>query len=119
MKIRQLLLLVYLILSGNLHSEEIWLNPGGETPAFKLILKENGNAEFVDGFTWLNPVKWERKGNYLKLHIEKMDTEIFEYMKYALSIDNGCLSSVNPSTIVYYEELCPYINIGGYFFYRQ
>jgi hypothetical protein len=100
-------------------AEEIWLHQGSDMPAFKLVLKEDGNAEFVDGFAWLNPMKWERKNDELILHIDKMDEPFFESMQHPLKNSDGCLSHVDHTKIVYYEELCDYLNIGGYLFYKQ
>ncbi|WP_152625207.1 hypothetical protein [Cellvibrio sp. OA-2007] len=100
-------------------SEETWLHQGSDVPAFKLILKENGVAEFVEGFTWLNPMKWERKDDDLIIHIDKMDEPFYQSMQHPLKSSDGCLSQVDRNKIVYYEELCDYLNIGGYIFYKQ
>jgi len=36
----------------------VWTFPGSDVPAFCLVLREGGRAEFEGGFRFFNPVRW-------------------------------------------------------------
>lgn len=43
----------------------VWAFPGSDVPAFCLLLRADGRAEFLGGFRYLNPVRWTWSADHL------------------------------------------------------
>ncbi len=65
-----------------------------------LLLKENGDAEFVGGFKWLNPAKWEldkSKKNITLFFPKGKETDFETFVIHSKEKVHG--NWVNPSKV--------------------
>ena len=99
----------------------VWISPATEMPSFCLKLYEGGDAEFVEGFRWLNPVSWSRDpaSGELSLTFASLDPTSSANLKAAS--ETGRISGFDGKARVARYRIGPetrYLDFAGYMLFR-